>query len=150
MTCCERTGTDNTLNVSAAFLAPRLHTFQFKLLSSTPLRSSEDSRGNSAIATPPAPSTARPPVTRASPCPASHALTLPRSWGLPHRCHHHYHPRHRHRRRGLHQRGTVRESIQPMGRRQRAAGGSEGAGTHRGAMENGLGSERRHRLERKG
>ena len=102
------------------------------------------------IATPPVPSTTHPPITRASPCPASHALALPQSWGLPRRCHHHYHPRHRHCHRGLHQQGTARESIQPMGWRQRAAGGSEGAGMHRGAMENGLGSEHRPCLERKG
>jgi hypothetical protein len=47
----------------------------------------------------------RPRIT--PPRPAPHALELPRSWALPRRSHHHYHPRHRHCRRGLYQRGPV-------------------------------------------
>src|SRR5260221_7303649 len=60
MTCCGHAGADKNLNVSTAFLAPRLHILQCKLPFSTPLMSFEDSRDNSALAAPSAPSTAHP------------------------------------------------------------------------------------------
>src|SRR5260221_5361217 len=78
MTCCERAGTDNNLNVSTVLLAPRLHILQCKLPFSTPLMSFEDSRDNPALAAPSVPSTAHPLTSPAHcPRPAPHALASP-------------------------------------------------------------------------